>query len=290
MDLGSQKTFILRDIAASLNLTVNCKVQLSINGFGSKLKPKCYDVVKFNVVSREEPVATEAVVVDYLPDSISMPGRSATVKSLQTFGFDLADDTVDTDTFTDIGLFIGANQYNKFVYCKEIRGVAIIPSKLRDLMCGSVSNDNSKRNHSNCVETVTVLCVGVTEEDLNSQLEKFWSLDSIGITYKSNNTDVDSLNDLKKCVSFEQGKYIANLPGKQNHPKLPNNFIMLKSRLISNLKSLRNNEDLLSQYDQIIKTQLLSGFIELVHEPEIALLICITSLIMVFFKIPEPFR
>ena len=45
-----------------------------------KVKSEIYYVVKFDVVTDNELITTEAVVVEKLPDNLVMPGRSAIVK------------------------------------------------------------------------------------------------------------------------------------------------------------------------------------------------------------------
>ena len=80
-------------------------------------------------------------------------------------------------------------------------------------------------------------------------------------------SDERCLEEFEQCVYFDYDHYVAKLPWKSTHPDLPTNYYVSECRLFSNLKSLPRKSDALSQYNDLIKSQLTSGFIEQVVRP-----------------------
>jgi hypothetical protein len=209
-----------------------------------------------------------AVVVENLPKNIHMPGRAEAVKLLQLKGFKLADPDFK-DSFTDVCILIGADQYYNFVYGQPVvDNLQVIPSKLGGLISGVLPYTN-KTNYNVAVEAVTVLRIQTRGDSdcLSGQLERLWSMDSTGINYPCENfNDNLAMTMFKNSIRFENNKYVASLPWKPSHPPLSSNFNLAKSRLRSNLHNLRKNPRLLQQYDDVIKDQLTREFIEKVDD------------------------
>ena len=63
-------------------------------------------------------------------------------------------------------------------------------------------------------------------------------------------------------LTFQNNRYIAELPFKVGHPMPTDNFTLCKKRLKSLKERLDKNKELKLQYDQIIKDQLKCGVIE----------------------------
>ena len=63
-------------------------------------------------------------------------------------------------------------------------------------------------------------------------------------------------------IAFENNRYIVELPFKEGHPMLTDNFTLCKKRLKNLKERLDKNKELKFQYDQIIKDQLKCGVIE----------------------------
>ena len=89
-------------------------------------------------------------------------------------------------------------------------------------------------------------------------------LESLGI--KSNEPAVydQFLND----ITFDGDRYQVKLPFKENHPPLPDNYQLSKTRLESLVRRLKSNPELLKQYDQVIQEQLQVNIIEPVSDEE----------------------
>ena len=92
-------------------------------------------------------------------------------------------------------------------------------------------------------------------------MHKFGSSESLGIIDKET-VDKKFLQN----VSKKDGRYVAKLPRKDQHPRLYDNFILAKKRLESLLKRLRQNSALLKQYSDIINEQLKNNIAEEVND------------------------
>ena len=97
------------------------------------------------------------------------------------------------------------------------------------------------------------------DEVLQNQVNRFWELESIGIVDKES----DSVHDeFKRSLIFENGRYTAKLPFKEQHSILPDNFKLSATRLDNQLKHLKQLPHILKEYNKIITDQLESGIIE----------------------------
>lgn len=65
-------------------------------------------------------------------------------------------------------------------------------------------------------------------------------------------------------MRFDENHYEVSLPFKDEHPTIPDNYLLARNRLNSSLKQLRSKPELLPQYDNVIKKQLHSGVLEFV--------------------------
>ena len=255
LDIGSQRTFVVRDLVNSNNFKIVRNIKLAISGFCSEMKCDTYDVVELNVFVGNEVITLEAVVVNSLPDKIHMPGRSRVIKNLVNQGFPLADTDLCNDILA-ISILIGADQYSKFVYSQTVDDVTLIPSKFGTLISGPIKDSNNYNNEKVFVENVTVLKVACQTDCLHDNLEKFWKLDNVC------ETETDDFENFEACVRFENDHFVASLPWKPNHPELPINYNLCKRRLNSLIKSLNKTPELLNNYNWVIRDQIQNNFIE----------------------------
>ena len=94
------------------------------------------------------------------------------------------------------------------------------------------------------------------------QLERFWDLETIGITDSPHSSDDDTAHALfQQSVSRDDGRYMVSWPWKPNHD-LPDNYTLAKGRLTSLLRRLRREPDTLHAYDQVLQDQQTKGIIE----------------------------
>ena len=72
---------------------------------------------------------------------------------------------------------------------------------------------------------------------------------------------------LTSSPSATEGTQV-HLPCKKAHPFLPDNYETSCKRLKSFLNDLREEPQLLEEYDAVIRNQIVKGIVEEVHEPE----------------------
>ena len=94
----------------------------------------------------------------------------------------------------------------------------------------------------------------------NNNVKKFWELENSGVE----NTVVEHF---KSNINFDNKKcqYTVTLPFNENHLLLSDNYSLCAKRLNTVLKKLKNDSELLKEYDEIIIDQLKSGVIEKVN-------------------------
>ena len=97
---------------------------------------------------------------------------------------------------------------------------------------------------------------------LESKLERFWRLESLGIV--PNESSV--YDDFQQRIRFDGQRYEVNLPWKEPHPMLPDNYSLSKSRLVSLLSRLRNDPGVLKEYHAVIQEQVNAGVVERAEE------------------------
>ena len=83
--------------------------------------------------------------------------------------------------------------------------------------------------------------------ELDSQMKRFWELESIGIS----NKEKQPYNYLEEKICKNQdNRSEVKLPFKENHPLIHDNFQMCKERL---LKLHKNEKKILKFYRNIMK-------------------------------------
>ena len=101
------------------------------------------------------------------------------------------------------------------------------------------------------------------DQSLDTQLKKFWELESFGIVKNESLVYDQFINE----ITFKDRRYEVRLPKKVSHSELPKNFELSCKRLGNVLSRLQKNPDLLSEYDSVIQDQLSQGVVEIVKDP-----------------------
>ncbi|XP_068712813.1 uncharacterized protein [Montipora foliosa] len=121
------------------------------------------------------------------------------------------------------------------------------------------------RHQSNLVTThvlkSAVNPVDVTNETLDGNLKTFWELESLGIKPRT------LYETFQEQISFKNNRYEVHLPWKTPHPSLPDNYELNRKHLENLLKRLRQEPEILKEYDSVIKEQLQRGIVEVVEKP-----------------------
>ena len=84
------------------------------------------------------------------------------------------------------------------------------------------------------------------------QIHKFWEIESAGIENDSIKSKVaqDEMNTYQTTsITFENDKYTARFPWKQNHPELPSNEAITKKRTRNVITRLSKDPEMLKMYN-----------------------------------------
>ena len=93
-------------------------------------------------------------------------------------------------------------------------------------------------------------------EIMEQEQKKFWDVKTLGIR----DFEPSLYEQFLKQVSFKDGRYCVQLPWKDPHPMLPDNYNLCQTRLFG----LLQNPSLLREYDGVIRDQLAKGIIQVV--------------------------
>lgn len=97
-------------------------------------------------------------------------------------------------------------------------------------------------------------------------VEKFWSLETIGIKDSPEMKDDDlALQQFNETVCFKDGRHEIKWPWKSLNPNLPDNYGLAYGRLKSIMRRLESDPVVLQKYNDIIQDQLKKNIIEVVN-------------------------
>ena len=103
-------------------------------------------------------------------------------------------------------------------------------------------------------------------EVLVKNISKFQDLDAVSIK----NNEISIYDKFKDDIKFENNRYPVQLPVqlpvKEFHPTLPDNYLLSLKRLNKLKERLDGNRELLKNNDDIFQEQLQAGIIEEVHD------------------------
>ena len=211
-----------------------------------------------------------AIVVPHICDPICAQPVTLSKQSYAHLStLDLAD-AADVQDSLEVYLLIESGQYWDLVTGKIEKGEngpLAIETKLGLVLSGPIKVDevsssvnlffNSCSSHLLRVDTL------LENETLECNLQRFWSLESLGILPEKETT----LEQFVQQISFYKGRYEVCLPWKESHPPLTSNYELCHRRLNSLYKRLKQDPEHLREYDAVIKDQLSKGVIEVVQNP-----------------------
>lgn len=170
----------------------------------------------------------------------------------------------------EIDVMIGADYYWSVVQNHVVRGELYGPIALctrldYDLSGPVIVPGVSQQPSVNMSHVMKAECNVVkehTEADasLKEELCRFWDYETLGI--KEKGEDDNFSKDYCRNVRFDGNHHEVSLLFRDEHPTIPDNYLVARNRLNSSLKRLRSNPELLQQYDNVIKEQLNSVVVE----------------------------
>ncbi|XP_068246824.1 uncharacterized protein [Palaemon carinicauda] len=270
LDSGSQRTFINPEVVEQLNLVPIKRVGLTLIPFGDKVETKLFDVVRVKVQTGTKRIKLNAVVCDHVNTSIYTPGLHKVYLRLQERGVKLADRDIESDTLSDIGLIIGADYYNAFVYCQSSYddiGVinstagAVIFGPMPKWACNVISVESSIKS---LISTQSIVCskISAPVNPLDDDISRLWSLDAIGIgddarTY----SDQATIEHFSETIVKDGNKYTVDLPFR-NDARPPTGYRKALGQLYSLKKAFQSKPELFDQYQSVLDEYVKLGFIE----------------------------
>ena len=151
-----------------------------------------------------------------------------------------------------MGVLIGVDYYLIFFFAKLLKSLEGLVASLTVLgwvLSESITLGNSSFT-SVCFETHSMRCnienIGQETENLESVLNKFWSVENI------ETKDNCVIHDFEKYIFHNGQRYVTKLPFRPGHEFLPDNFSVCEQRL-KKLKNRLTSENLVEKYDEIFK-------------------------------------
>ena len=273
-DSGSSKTFVSERAANHLKLRVVGKEKQLIKTFGSTEPQFCEcEIVQLTVhCSDGLKVYINAYKIPLICSPLSNQYIDVAKETYPYLRYLPLADKADGKFEQEVDLLIGSDSYWAFVSGNPIKGEGptAIPTRLGFILNGPVQIFNlpeSDEVQSIGIHSVHVLeseAVDTDKREIVSELNKFWDLETLGI--KDVEKEPDVYEKFVENIAFKDRKYEVELPMKEDHKVIPDNFSLARNRLMSLLKRLKNQPDVLKKYDAVIQEQLSAGVIELVEE------------------------
>lgn len=269
---GSQRTFIEAGLAKEIGAKIIRKERLTIGSFGGDEKFKQMNVVQVTIATRENKSATviEALQVDVISHSCLPAPNHKLNEKMNQLKLQVADDRTATTATDAIGLLIGSDYYWEFVTGRTQK----IESRLMavETILGWVLQGPSEQTKTQLTQAqnqaVMVLKVEAAETKLQQELQRFWSLESMGIKQHScTTTEAEIVEEFENKIVQLNGRYQVSLPWTEDVNLQINKDNAMK-RLLQLTKRLKKNEEMLCRYDQAISEYMTLGVAEEVQESE----------------------
>ena len=268
-DGGSHRSFITSSAARKARLPIVKREWLSINGFGEiGKKSELRNVVEVIVspVKGANSVRLEAYVV---PEIASIPNNHVEIarnRYSHLRGLWFSDVNRSQDKL-EIDILVGADYLWQFQKDGSIRGKqdepVAIETELGWVLSGPLAIECGSSDSANIVTVNNV--VTQVKESIDSQLDKLWDLDSLGIR------PVDEVHEeFSDNIRFTGKRYSVKLPWKTGHRPLPTNQRTGIVCLRNQVRKLQKTPALLKEYDKIIRDQLAAGIVEKVPAVDLA--------------------
>ena len=269
MDSGSQKSYLTQRAKDSLRLPVIGKQYLSIAAFGTgRREPKQCEIVRLAVRTKcGGAQELDMFVVPHICDPLTTQAVSTYSKMYSHLTqLELAE--ISQEETLEVDMLIGSDFYWEFVTGEIIRGQSgpvAIQTTLGWVLSGPAETTGQRKSTVSLVTTHTLRVEGITNKELDTTLQSFWELESLGI--RSSNTDPVS-DQFVNTVQMKNGRYEVSLPWREYHDPLPDNYQLSRKRLYGLLRRLKQTPDILREYNAIIHDQLDKGIVEVIKDPD----------------------
>ncbi|XP_052245580.1 uncharacterized protein LOC127854555 [Dreissena polymorpha] len=261
VDEGAQRSFITRKLADDLQLESDGIETLSLTGFGGSNNRSLQQLERTTVyiVSKRKKIPVSVLIVPTIAAPIRCGYLRSTAELPYLRGLKLAH-SVKGDTLFDISLLVGADHYWDIVEDHVVRGngPTAVKSKIGYLLSGPMPSTF----HASADKHILNVLASRAQE--HSILERFWSLENMGISpCEPDRKSVEYLKQYQAtAIEYDNGRYHAKLPWKQDHPALPTNHNIALKRTVGAIQRLCNEPEVPRAHGDIIAEQERRGFIE----------------------------
>ena len=269
-DEGAQRSFITRTLANQMGLETKENESIHLSALGGQASAvRHLPLVTLNVVTASgEKIPPRVLVVEKIATPLQIHPQQGVEHLPHLRGLKLAHLITFDENFA-VSLLIGADHYWDLVKDHVIRGPGptAIASKLGYLLSGPMptSSGTSSTTVVNLLQTIS----STKGDELD--LEKFWSLETMGISPQSEKNDHEVFleNYISDSITRnDDGSYNAKFPWKDDSPMLPTNYNKCQQRTRSMICRLAATPELLHTYGNIIPEHEAHGFIERVADPQ----------------------
>ena len=231
LDEGAQRSFITTDLANQLGVMSSQTEEIALSAFGAQTSARRHlPLATVYIITRTgEQIPLQVLVVEEIATPLQIPPRQHINDMPHLKNLTLAHPITAQEDFR-ISLLIGADHYWDIVEDEVIRGQGptAVASKLGYLLSWPLPTPSRPSNTLvNLLQTVR--STKRTELDL----ERFWSLESIGITPPSRTENQQDFleNYINTSITRNpNGSYTAKFPWKDDAPALPDNYLACERR------------------------------------------------------------
>ena len=269
LDTGSQHSYVTEEVRRNLALPSEGRQTMRIVTFGSQEEQlQACELVKLCVSLKGG--CTQSLSLFSVPHIceplMCQPLSFCPSRFEHLSGLDLADPTNGSSSL-QVDVLIGSDQYWELTTGQARRGElgpVAIETKLGWVLSGPVPAPSCHQTPT-CLITHTLRIDSLSSQDaqiLDDQLKKFWSLESFGVAA----ADDPVLGEFDSSVRFTEGRYEVSLPWKDPNQVLPSNYQLCRKRLHGLLRRLRQDQEIMKEYDAIVRNQIKLGIVEYVGE------------------------
>ena len=271
LDSGSQRSYITQRLQHELSLQPKGVQNMSIVTFGSRGEnSQPYSIV--DVCMRLRKGGMKDLRVFVVPSICeALTGHPITLcqeSYAHLAGLPLADASDGSDDL-EVDVLLGCDYYWSIITGKTKRGKdgpVAVQTVLGWVLSGPTGRVPFAGNSTTlATHALRVECVPQENEAaLDEHLKSFWDLESFGVTLPARTV----LEEFQDSIRFIDGHYEVSLPWKSSCQLLPDNREMSLCRLHGLLSRLRQDKDVFTEYDSIIKSQLKQGIVEAARPSE----------------------
>ena len=259
-DSGSHRSFVTAAAVEKLGLRPVRRENLSIKAFGSiEAENRMREVVEFYLVPvvGGKGVKISCFVVESI-GSISNVHLEEVKHIYPHLNLVWFSDVCRNKEVLDIQVLIGSDYQWEFLEGEQIRGGHHEPVAIKTSL-GWVLSGQLKGESFSYQDSVVNFVQADDRSDSNilQQVNKLWDLDSLGIR-PENDASKESFVDE---IQFTGSRYSVKLPWKAGHGPIPQNYSTCVSRLKNQLRRLKDDPDVLKEYDKIISEQIQEGIV-----------------------------